>query len=339
MDTEHDVDMHDGVPLERPGDLLARIRQDKGLSIADIAEQSRISIRQLEAIERNDFAALPSGAYAVGFSRTYARCLGLDEKAVAEAVREELGGGGRSGAYQPFEPVDPARIPPRWLAWGAAIIALLLAVGYGVWRAQLNRSPTDMELTQAQTVPQEQPHSVAAPVAPPAPATNPVVLTALTDVWVRIYDQAGQKLLEKELLKGESYTVPADANNPMIMTGRPDALAVTVAGQAVAPLGDAKKSISDVPVSGEALLARAVPAPAAATTAVPSATPAASASSPTAGGTAPTATAPVTRLQLRMPSVSRERNASGDSAALSPAGAAGATASEAGSAQPSTPNP
>lgn len=330
MDTEHNDGVHDGGVAERPGDLLARTRQSKGLSLADIAEQSRISIRQLEAIERNDFAALPSGAYAVGFSRTYARCLGLDEKAVAAAVREELGGGARAGAYQPFEPLDPARVPPRWLAWTAAAVALLLAVGYGVWRAQINRSPTDMELTQA--VPQDKPQSPAVPVAPPASATDPVVLTALADVWVRIYDKAGQKLLEKELLKGESYTVPADANNPMIMTGRPDALAITVAGQPVAPLGDAKKSISDVPVSGAALLARAVPAPVAPAAGVETAIPAA-VSQPAATSQG---AAPATRLQLRMPAVSRERGGAAPGAAT---GEAGTATPDSGDAPPVAGNP
>lgn len=335
MDTEHNIDVHDGVPSELPGDLLARTRQDKGLTVADIAEQTRISIRQLEAIERNDFAALPSGAYAVGFARTYARYLGLDEKAVAASVREELDGGARAGAYQPFEPLDPARVPPRWLAWAAAALALLLAVGYGVWRAQLNRSPTDTELTQAQAVPQEKAQVLTAPVAPPAPATNPVMLTALGDVWVRIYDQAGQKLLEKELLKGENYTVPADANNPMIMTARPDLLAVTVAGQPVAPLGDVKRSITDVPVSGAALLARAVAAPVAATTGAAAAgTPAAVSSLP--GGTQ---AVPATRLQVRMPATSRERGGSGDAAPLAPSGGAATEAPATGSAQPAATNP
>ncbi len=46
------------------------------------------------------------------------------------------------------------------------------------------------------------------------------------------------------------------ARDPMILTGRPDALSVTVGGQAIPPLGSPEKTISDVPVSASALLAR-----------------------------------------------------------------------------------
>jgi cytoskeleton protein RodZ len=96
-----------------------------------------------------------------------------------------------------------------------------------------------------------------------APAVaSAVVLTATSDVWLRIYDQTGERLLEKEMKQGESFTVPPAANNPMILTGRPDALAVTVAGKAVPPLGPPEKTIADVPISASALLARgAAPAP------------------------------------------------------------------------------
>ncbi|MEC7934406.1 MAG: helix-turn-helix domain-containing protein, partial [Pseudomonadota bacterium] len=50
--------------------------------------------------------------------------------------------------------------------------------------------------------------------------------------------------------------LPAGARNPTILTGRPQALSVTVGGKLVAPLGEADRTIADVPVSAEALLAR-----------------------------------------------------------------------------------
>ncbi|MET0137761.1 MAG: DUF4115 domain-containing protein, partial [Sphingobium sp.] len=101
------------------------------------------------------------------------------------------------------------------------------------------------------------PSSPALPRTVQAPVLNaPVVLTAVEDVWLRIYDADGKSLLQKTLVKGESYTVPADANHPMILTGRPDALAVTVGGRAIPPLGTAERTISDVPIDGDALLGR-----------------------------------------------------------------------------------
>ena len=243
---------------ESPGHILKNAREAKGMSIADVAEQTRVSIRQLEAVERDDFASLPGTPYAVGFSRAFARAVGADEVAVARGVRVSIGAAEPNARYEMFEPADPARVPPRWLAWIAATIAALLAIGYGVWRSQLSSAPTETELsdssnaTKAQVQPKER-------VAPPrilASATGPVVLTALDAVWLRIYDQSGTRLLEKQMAKGESYTVPATANNPMILTGRPDALSVTVGGRVVAPLGPPQKTVTDLPISAAALLAR-----------------------------------------------------------------------------------
>ena len=89
-----------------------------------------------------------------------------------------------------------------------------------------------------------------------APVTGEVVLTATAPVWLRVYDASKTKLFEKEMTVGERYAVPANANNPMILTGRPDGLKVTVGGREVAPLGTAEKSIKDVGISAAALAAR-----------------------------------------------------------------------------------
>ncbi len=268
-----DADIGDEDGEDRPGAVLRRAREKRGMSIGEVAEVTRIAQRQLEAIERSDFRALPGTPYAVGFARAYARAVGADEVEIAKGVREELGTLDAGDRYEAFEPVDPARIPSRNLAWTAAAIALLLAVVYGVWRTQFFTASTDEEISDisnraGQMAPP--PVSNAAPAAPAA-VTAPVVLTARDDVWLRIYDQAGERLFESQMKKGESYTVPANANNPMILTGRPDAIAVTVGGRPVAPLGPPERTISDVPVSAAALLAR--PAPATASEQTPAAAP------------------------------------------------------------------
>lgn len=242
---------------QRPGDMLRKAREDQGLSIDAVAGSTRVPIRHLHAIENNDFTGMPGIAYAVGFSRTFARAVGLDETMIATLVRAEIGAHRPTGRPDAFEPIDPARVPPRWLAWTTLGLAVALALGYGVWRAQLNSPPTDEELNQTVAQTSTPAGQSRAPAAPVAPATSPVVLTATSDVWLRIYDAAGERLFEKQMVKGESYTVPAAANNPMILTGRPDALDVTVAGKAVPPLGPPERTIADVPISGSALLARA----------------------------------------------------------------------------------
>ena len=67
-------------PTKRVGERLRETRQAKGLEIDQVAAETRIPLRHLESIEAGDFAALPSRTYAIGFTRTYARLLGLDEE-------------------------------------------------------------------------------------------------------------------------------------------------------------------------------------------------------------------------------------------------------------------
>lgn len=278
-----------------PGARLRVSREAQGLSLSDVATRTRIAQRQLEAIERDDYAALPGIPYAVGFARAYARAIGLDEVAIAADVRRAVNDSDLGVTrYEAFEPVDPARVPPRRLAWVVAVIVVALVAGYTIWRTQLLTPPTGEEIAQGETRPASAP---AAGPRPVAPAAQPVVFTAVDDVWLRIYDEAGERLKDGLLKKGERFTLPTAAKNPMILTGRPQALAVTVGGKPIPPLGEADRTIADVPVSAEALLARgAAPAPSAAP---PAAAPArrtpqrrTTSSAPAASAPAPSVPAP-----------------------------------------------
>lgn len=124
-------------PLTGAGPRLKVAREAAGLSVAQISAQTKIPGRMLALIEAGDFGALPGRTYATGFTRTYARMLGLDEAEYVAAVRNEL------GLSQPaeqrhvpaFEPGDPARVPTAKFAWLAAVAALLVvAAGLFFWR-------------------------------------------------------------------------------------------------------------------------------------------------------------------------------------------------------------
>lgn len=280
--------------LATPGARLRAAREAQGLSIQDVATRTRIAQRQLEAIERDDYAALPGIPYAVGFARAYARAIDVDEVAIAADVRHAVHNSDMgTHRYEAFEPADPARVPSRTLAWTAAAIVIILIAGFAVWRTQLLTPPTGEEIASQQAAPVPAAHP-AAGARPAAPVVQTVVFTANDDVWLRIYDEAGERLKDGIMKKGESFTLPANARNPMILTGRPQALAVTVGGKAIAPLGPPDRTIADVPVNAEALLARGAPAavtaPVPAPVPVPAPAPISSApqtSAPVAAGTTP----------------------------------------------------
>ena len=115
----------------RAGAMLAKARAKAKLDLAEVSARTRIPQRHLAAIEAGDYTKLPSRTYAVGFSRTYARLLGLDERAITEQVRLDLQAGDPQAPIRPdrFEPGDPARVPSRRLAWFSALAVVLLVAG------------------------------------------------------------------------------------------------------------------------------------------------------------------------------------------------------------------
>ena len=263
------------------GERLRLAREEKGLSLEDVARQTRIPIRHLEHIERSEWEALPAITYSVGFARSYATIVGLDGSQIGAELRQELGAtrNSSSPAAAYYEPADPARVPPRSIALIAAIVAILLVAGYLFWRSNaVGDAPPEPQIADTETpAPQAQQQPAAAAPAP-APATGPVVLTAIEDVWMRI-DEAGggPALYQGTLAAGQTYQVPAGAKAPQIRTGRANALKVTVGQTVVPPLGPPERTISNVSLRAEDLVRRAqgqapgaaAPAPAAPATAPP----------------------------------------------------------------------
>ncbi len=256
------------------GEQLKAARESAGFSLEQIAQKTRVPMRHLEAIEKSNFGALPGPTYTMGFVKAYSRALNLDEPKIISELRVELSQGGFDGkpaSQLSYEPTDPARVPSRTLAWTAAGIALALLVGYFVWRSfAFAPDATPVADTQTAEKKADQPAPVAANT--PAAAIDPkgqVVLTATDTVWLRVYDANKKRLFESEMKAGESYTIPADAANPMVNTGRAQAIKVTIGGKEVAPLGPPDKGLSDVGVSAQALLARVAEPASPATTATP----------------------------------------------------------------------
>jgi cytoskeleton protein RodZ len=61
-----------------PGALLAAQREAVGLTVEQIADQLKLAVRQVKALEAGDYAALPNMAVTRGFVRAYAKVLKMD---------------------------------------------------------------------------------------------------------------------------------------------------------------------------------------------------------------------------------------------------------------------
>jgi cytoskeleton protein RodZ len=62
------------------GEKLRQAREERGISISEVAEQTRISPHYLDSIENDDYRTLPGGIFNKGFVKSYAKYVGVDEQ-------------------------------------------------------------------------------------------------------------------------------------------------------------------------------------------------------------------------------------------------------------------
>ena len=122
-----------------------------------------------------------------------------------------------------------------------------------------------------------------------------MVITANEQVWLQVKD--GATTLKEGLLEaGQSFEVPPTAQAPVLMTGKPEAIRISVGTADAPPVGSAAQTVRNVSLLGADLMRG--PAPAAAT---PATTPA-----PAPAARAPRTTAP-RRPAIRAPSAPAAR--------------------------------
>lgn len=75
--------------MTRVGEKLSEERMRKGLTLDEVARATKIRSSFLLAIEKGEYKKLPSGTYAHGFVRNYARFLGLSEREILALFKRE----------------------------------------------------------------------------------------------------------------------------------------------------------------------------------------------------------------------------------------------------------
>lgn len=159
------------------GETLRRRREQRGLSLNDVAVRTRVRKAYLQALEEENLAALPGSAYAIGFLRIYARYLdlaaeplvaALTGKSMPDGERRALPGGEGSVAV-------PARRARRPKLMPVLVALLLLALAGGGYLFYLQgQSGVPVEITPAAPVVEPPVPPVPVPTAPqtqtPAPA-------------------------------------------------------------------------------------------------------------------------------------------------------------------------
>lgn len=286
----------------RIGTVLADARATSGLSLVDIARDTRVPVRHLQAIEGDAHDSLPALPYTIGFVKSFARAVGLDAEATAAQFRAETSKTAHVPAAAAMEPLDERRLPPRGLLTFSvvgvvAIVGVVVAYSAGMFDGATPSEPVAVAaapvLAPPTLAPAPLPDATTAPAvgaAPPDPAVvaaaNPgplattappaggaVAITAVEDAWFRVsgWDPAANRVVTVKtgvLAKGERYDVPPTPGLKL-WTGRAGALQVSVGGRALPPLGGPVQTVKNVSLNPADLIARVAPAPVAATGVTP----------------------------------------------------------------------
>lgn len=216
------------------GGQLRLTRESAGLTTADVAQSLKFSQRQVEQLEADDYEALPGTTIVRGFTRSYARLLGLDGGALLQLLDartpsvpvevrppDNMGLAGTPGGLRQLTPLT-----------SAAIVIALAAVLIGLWQyfspglpappataenhangttAAIERAPLEPSAA-AQPVADAVPAPASPGVLPVAPATGPLLVFLFEDrAWLEVTDAAQQVL----------HTGEGPAGSRLELSGKP----------------------------------------------------------------------------------------------------------------------
>lgn len=216
------------------GDILRNARHNKGITLGQAAEATRIKRSYLEALEDDEFGILPGAAYVTGFLRNYAVFLGLHPDDIVQEY------------YMLYPPPAPTvKAATRVLAngrrsynrsrlfWGLAGLVLLLAAGYAIqqynatyahsYNSPLNVTPANLGATV--------PHHAA-------PAVVTLRLHATLPVWIRVTAD-GRRVFQGVLHPHPAHPAWTAHHAIFVITYEPSHLKVLYDGHHLGRLGTA----------------------------------------------------------------------------------------------------
>lgn len=258
---------------ERPnGDWLRRERTRRRLTLAQVAQATKIRERYLAAIESDRFDELPHPVHATGFIRIYARFLGLDPEPFVRAYRSEVDTAPSPGVQPetPRETYVPSKAPSLIvpLLFACFLIALVAYLyqqvatyvsGAGmspppVGTAIVLSIPTPLPSPPPLPTPTVAPRTPTAVPKPPTSTPTPVPVATSTPVptstpqrgvridtvisgrvWLQV-EADGKVVFSGILMPGDKRTWTA-SKSLMLWSGNAGNVQVTYNGKSLGTLG------------------------------------------------------------------------------------------------------
>lgn len=209
----------------------------RGVSLGEISDTTKISLRTLEALEANEFEKLPGGIFTRSFIRAYAKYIGLDEEAVMAEFQLVAPAPDQTDLHRMNQQRPPRpQQGSRGRLIGLLIALLLLILGFGVYRYAYH-FPRLLPSPRAAS-PAPSPTTAPPPSSPvPAGAEGQLVLqvAATERSWVAV-ESDGQPISQRIMEANEIQTFRAKSSFDII-TGNGEGIILTLNGRTLDPLG------------------------------------------------------------------------------------------------------
>jgi cytoskeleton protein RodZ len=235
------------------GEQLRRAREARGVTLREVSEQTRITMRHLEAIEADNYKDLPGGIFNKSFVKSYARHVRFDEARAVELYERQARAAGlhtdeaattpqRSRVYTGEATRSPL------MTYGLSILilgvlALIVYAGLNYYRRTSGGQTAGPAATPAPAAANANTQTAAA-TPTPAPPTGEFRLQVKSTrpVWVTSWQDGEKK--RGRFLKPDAPEefAPEQTLNLFFDKSSADALQVSVGGQALRPpASDAKE--------------------------------------------------------------------------------------------------
>jgi len=230
------------------GQELRRARESRGVSLREISEQTRITMRHLEAIEADDYKHLPGGIFNRSFVKAYARYIHFDEQRALDLYARTARERGESTEEPATTPQrsrvytgDSPRSPLVTMGLSAIMVGVLILIVYAGLH-YYRRAGDPASAAQATPTPAAAEQQAPQPTPAPEPEGFRVQVRSKRPFWLTSW-QGEEKKRGRFLApdKPEEYA-PEGALNLLYDTASADALEVTVNGRPLkVPAGEGKE--------------------------------------------------------------------------------------------------
>jgi hypothetical protein len=240
----------------------------KGFDLHDAAQQTRISIQYLRALEQEDFAKLPGEVFVRGFLKNYARFLGLPEEEVLKKYAEwrQTATGATAAAAPTQVAVEQAPVPQTrekpakvslepWL-WGTAIFVSI--IGF-LFMARPEKQPEPVAPLEEHTAVLHSDVTGSASEPETKPEKLYLQIVALEDVWLLVRTDSGPQ--KKAVLKKDENVVWIADERFLLSYGSVGAAKLLLNGEELIVTGQKNEVVRDLEITAVGITsAKAAPA-------------------------------------------------------------------------------